>query len=208
MVVSHILLSTPRLLLKRSQLNVDGPLALGLIGLVGTIINYALRSLPTFGGRYFYWLYLLMLPASALAIRSVSKKFASLIAAITLISLISFYGVQDPTLSANTYGKYIGWADSHSWRVAQDIASLMPSYVTFIGDPRMGAPLSYLRFYMNITIEYPPLYQAPQLLIAGNDWIGDRTIKGAESWYHISLLDRQRDVVFTTCSYTVHHYLS
>ena len=181
---------------------------LGFIGLSALTLNYFGRSVSWIYGQNFYWLYLLILPLSTQNMISLLRRPLPSMISLVLISLITFYAVQDPTLSGNTYGNYMGWADSHSWKVAHSIASLLPSYVTFIGDSRIEVPLSYLRFHMNITIEYPLPYQVPKLLIAGNDWIGDRTIKGAESWYHISLLDRQRNVVFTTCSYTVHHYLS
>ncbi|MCR8486989.1 MAG: hypothetical protein NDP22_01065 [Crenarchaeota archaeon] len=181
---------------------------LGFIGLSALTLNYLGRSVSWIYGQNFYWLYLLILPLSTQNMISLLRRPLSSMISLVLISLITFYAVQDPTLSGNTYGNYIGWADSHSWKVAHNIASLLPSYVTFIGDPRIEVPLSCLRFYMNIAIEYPLPYQVPKLLIAGNDWIGDRTIKGAESWYHISLLDRQRNVVFTTCSYVMYQYLS
>lgn len=146
MVASHILLSTPRLLLKKGQSNVNGALALGLISLVGTAINYALRALPTFGGRYFYWLYILMLPLSALVIRDVTKRFTSSILAILLISLVSLYGIQDPTLAANTYAENIGWADRVSWHISLSLSQYLDGSETSIWmDPRLSAPLSSLK---------------------------------------------------------------
>jgi len=143
---SHILFSTPRLLFKSRKHHADTIFVLGFIGLASTAVNYALRSLPTFGGRYFYWLYLLMLPLSALVIRDVSRRFVSLILAIALISLVSFYGIQDPTLSANTYAENIGWADRVSWHISLSLPQYLDSSETLIWmDPRLSAPLSSLK---------------------------------------------------------------
>ncbi|MCX8199463.1 MAG: hypothetical protein N3E36_05495 [Sulfolobales archaeon] len=208
-VASYILLFISPLIFKSRQLSIDAGFILGFIGLAGTAINYALRTLPTFGGRYFYWLYLLMLPTSALVIRSVSRKFISSILAITLISIVSFYGIQDPSISANTYGVYIGWANMDSWSIAKKISSLLPSHVVLIGDPRIENPLAYVRFYANITIIYPSIGEVPQVLIVGKDWIGFRTITGAESWYRINLLiEQERNVVLMFNSYVTYYYPS
>jgi len=118
---------------------------LGFLGLGGTVLNFALRTLPTFGGRYFYWLYLLMLPLSAFVVTNVSKKLPGFIFSVALISAISFYGVQDPTLSANTYGGNIGWADRDSWSLALLLSKhLNPGIPTWI-DPRLSTPLSSLK---------------------------------------------------------------
>ena len=117
---------------------------LGLIGLGGTVLNYILRALPTFGGRYFYWLYILMLPLSALTIRKASGKLLSLILSLTIISLVSFYGIQDPTISANTYGDYIGWADRTSWEITKGLTPYINPEIRIWLDPRLGAPVSSL----------------------------------------------------------------
>jgi hypothetical protein len=118
---------------------------LGFLGLVGTVINFILRTIPTFGGRYFYWLYLLALPLSALVAVKASKRLLGLILCVALISAVSLYGVQDPTLSANTYGEKIGWADRDSWTLAlvlsQQLNSSIPAWV----DPRLSTPLSSLK---------------------------------------------------------------
>ena len=115
---------------------------LGLLGLGGTIINYMLRGLPTFGGRYFYWLYLLMLPLSALVVEKSSKKLRSLIPCTVLIAIVSFYGIQDPTLSANTYGDHIVWADRTSWNIGQALIPHLSPRVQVWLDPRIGGPIS------------------------------------------------------------------
>jgi len=143
---SHILFSAPRLLFKSHKHHVDTIFVLGFIGLASIAVNYALRSLPTFGGRYFYWLYLFMLPLSALVTRDVTKRFASSILAIILISLASSYGIQDPTLAANTYAENIGWADRVSWHISLSLPQYLDSSETLIWmDPRLSAPLSSLK---------------------------------------------------------------
>jgi hypothetical protein len=117
---------------------------LGLLGLGGIVINFAFRTLPTFGGRYFYWLYLLVLPLSVLVAVKISKRLLGLITCIALISAVSFYGVQDPNLSANTYGGNIGWAERDSWSLALALSQqLNPSILAWI-DPRLSTPLSSL----------------------------------------------------------------
>jgi hypothetical protein len=151
---SYILLSLLKFLLKRflskecNLFNIPKLYyisILGFLGLGGIVLNFALRTLPTFGGRYFYWLYLLMLPLSAFVATNVSKKLPSMIFSIALISAISFYGVQDPTLSANTYGENIGWADRDSWSLALLLSKqLNPSTPAWI-DPRLSTPLSSLK---------------------------------------------------------------
>lgn len=117
---------------------------LGLLGLGGTVINFMLRALPTFGGRYFYWLYLLMLPLSALVVDRVSRKLVSLILCIALISMVSFYGIQDPTLSANTYSEKIGWADKTSWDISISLNPHIDYTIQLWLDPRIGVPLQAL----------------------------------------------------------------
>jgi hypothetical protein len=118
---------------------------LGLLGLGGIVINFALRTLPTFGGRYFYWLYLLVLPLSVLVAVKISKRLLGLITCVALISAVSFYGVQDPTLSANMYGENIGWAERDSWSLALALSQqLNPSILAWI-DPRLSTPLSSLK---------------------------------------------------------------
>lgn len=124
----------------KNKVSVFGFLALG-----GSAINFILRTLPTFGGRYFYWLYLLMLPLSAFMVKEASKKLPSLIILTSLISLVSFYGIQDPTLAANTYGDYIGWADDTSWDIGLNLAQYIDPNINSRLDPRIGAPISAIR---------------------------------------------------------------
>jgi hypothetical protein len=118
---------------------------LGLLGLGGIVINFILRTLPTFGGRYFYWLYLLALPLSALVAVKASNRLLGLILCVALISAVSFYSVQDPSLSANTYGENICWADRDSWSLALVLSQqLNPSAPAWV-DPRLSTPLSSLK---------------------------------------------------------------
>ena len=118
---------------------------LGFLGLVGTVISFILRTIPTFGGRYFYWLYLLALPLSTLVAVKASKRLLGLILCVALVSTVSLYGVQDPTLSANTYGEKIGWADRDSWTLALVLSQqLNPSIPAWV-DPRLSTPLSSLK---------------------------------------------------------------
>jgi hypothetical protein len=144
--------------------------AMGVLGLVTIIINYMLRSEYTFGGRYFYWLFLLMLPLSAVIIAKTSKNFMSLILSIFLISLISFYGVQDPTMSANTYGNIIGWADKTTWNISSLLVQNLPqsSYLLVSGDQRITATLFTNYQIFNKTVQLPSDGK-PSLIIAGSD---------------------------------------
>jgi len=169
--------------------------------------NYILRTLPTFGGRYFYWLYLLMLPLSALVVVKVSKKLISLILCIALISTVSLYGIQDITLSGNTYVNGIGWADKKSWEISWTISSLLPPRVSLISDPRIEVPLGVICFLKDLEITHPKHGYLPKLLLLGMDNIGYRTLLGAESWYGItSLMERAEGVVISFGSYNVYYY--
>ena len=140
---------------------------LGLLGLGGTLINFALRSIPTFGGRYFYWVYLLMLPLSASVVRKVSRKFMGALLCIILISVVSFYGIQDPSLSANTYGEKIGWANTTSWSIGSSLAPYIEQNSTIWLDPRVGAPVSALSPTLNSVSRNGSLF-----VLVGTDQVG------------------------------------
>ncbi len=93
---------------------------------------------------------------------------------IAVVAIIGFYGIQDPTHSANTFVTGIGWANNLSWDVSWIIAPLLSSNVPTILDPRIGTPLFAINFILN---EPPP--PTPQtgfsiLIIVGNDNIGAR----------------------------------
>jgi len=179
----------------------------GLLGLVGTGINFLLRQSASIGGRYFYWLYLLMLPLSALVVMKASKKLVSLILCIALISTVSFYGIQDITLSGNTYTNGRGWADRKSWEISWTMSSLLPSEVSLTSDPRVGTPLSVISFFEGLKRTYPEQGQLPQLIIIGMDHIGYRTLLGVESWYRTSsLVERAKGIVMSFGSYKAYYY--
>lgn len=182
---------------------------LGLLGLVGVALSYILRTVPAFGGRYFYWTYLLMLPLSALVVSKSSKKVVSFASIVLLISIVSFYGIQDPTLSANTYGDYIGWADRTSWSISKDIASYISPQGTISWlDPRLGAPLSGLKI--------PPTKQTFKPLnafaVIGMDNIGlravtkdPRNVDFFNKWFNIvnfgTITKNEIDIVFSCKKY-------
>lgn len=157
-ISSYLLFSIINIIFrKRENLDINPMndiVILGILGLVGTVINYLLRGLPTFGGRYFYWLYLLMIPLSALVIRKTSKNLLSLFLSLAIISSVSFYGVQDLTLSGNTYGERIWWADLNSWTAAKHISPFLESSYTIKWiEGRISAPLSALRKPASIASE-------------------------------------------------------
>jgi hypothetical protein len=149
-VSSYILLHPKHLLkiLKRNKMsdpqNLSYIILLGLVGLSGTIINFLLRLVPSFGGRYFYWLYILMIPLATMIITG-QRKNLSLILSLIIISMATFYGIQDPTLSANTFGEKIGWADKNDWNIALLISHYIDLHISLWTDPRLGSPLSSLK---------------------------------------------------------------
>ena len=151
-VGAYLLFSVFQHAIKRKMPSFDLVTLLGFLGLAGTSLNYLLRTIPTFGGRYFYWLYLLMLPLSAIVITKITKKSISLAVTVLLISSISFYGIQDPTLSANTYGNYIAWPDKTDWYIGLSIAPYINHEALTWLDPRIGNPISSIpRTPMNQT---------------------------------------------------------
>jgi len=137
-VGSYALLSVLRIIRGRDNELIA---IMGFIGLGATVTNYVLRTLPTFGGRYFYWLYLLMLPLAATVVRSSCKSFIGLVFSVVLISTASFYGIQDLTLAANTYGDYVAWADRTSWNIGQALIPHLSPRVQVWLDPRIGGPI-------------------------------------------------------------------
>jgi hypothetical protein len=148
--------------------------SLGLLGLGGTAINFMLRTLSTFGGRYFYWLYLLMFPLSALVAMKASKKLTGLILCVALISTVSFYGVQDPTLSANTYGDKIGWADRKSWETCWTVLRLL-SQDTKVGfESRLIGPRGAISKILGLSLYPSP---SPTLIMIGSDELGIAQIR-------------------------------
>jgi hypothetical protein len=145
---------------------------LGLLGAILTVINFLARQSTWLGGRYFYWLYLLLLPLTVqFLIKRFQGKLIITAIAILIIAFIGIYGIQDPTHSANTFVTGIDWADNYSWKVSWVIAPLLPQSALAITDPRIGTPLFAISHMLNKTIQWPQLNQ-PYLVIIGNDKIG------------------------------------
>ncbi|WP_168371375.1 hypothetical protein [Pyrodictium occultum] len=141
-VASYILLLLSKIIFKHWKYSWSFMELLGFLGLSGTAVNYILRALSTFGGRYFYWLYILMIPLATMVVKKVSRSPLSLLPSIILISTAAFYGIQDPTMAANTYGNYIGWADRTSWHIALELQPYLGHRASKWIDPRLSAPLS------------------------------------------------------------------
>jgi hypothetical protein len=148
---------------------------LGLLGLLGIFLNFMARQSTWLGGRYFYWLYLLLLPlASYFIVMTFRGRIISTLLMIALVAAIGFYGIQDPTHSANTFITGIGWANNPSWKASWVIAPLLSSNMPTILDPRIGTPLFAINFILNKPPPPTPQTGYPVLIIIRNDNIGAR----------------------------------
>ncbi|MGC8543434.1 MAG: hypothetical protein ACP5NQ_05795 [Vulcanisaeta sp.] len=155
---------------------------LGLLGLSGIALNFMARQSTWLGGRYFYWLYLLLLPlVSYFIIMTFRGRIISNLLMIALVAIIGFYGVQDPTHSANTFITGIGWANNLSWRVSWVIAPLLSGNMPTILDPRIGTPLFAINFILNKPPPPAPQTGYPVLIIVGDDNIGARIYEPTNS---------------------------
>ncbi|ADY01296.1 hypothetical protein VMUT_1091 [Vulcanisaeta moutnovskia 768-28] len=155
---------------------------LGLLGLLGIVLNFIARQSTWLGGRYFYWLYLLLLPlVSYFIIMTFRDRIISTLLVIALIAILGFYGVQDPTHSANTFITGIGWANNLSWKVSWVIAPLLSGNMPTILDPRIGTPLFAINFILNKPPPPAPRTGYPALIIIGNDNIGARIYEPTNS---------------------------
>jgi hypothetical protein len=181
---------------------------LGILGVMGNVVNFLARQSTFLGGRYFYWLYLLLLPSTAYFLTErFRNKLISTIVMILIVALIGIYGIQDPTHSANTFVKEIGWSDNISWKISWAISSFLSSRVSLISDPRIETPLGTIQFFKDLEIMHPKYGQFPQLLILGMDNIGYRTLLGAESYYGIPfLIEHAEGIVISFGSYNVYYY--
>jgi hypothetical protein len=108
-------------------------------------------------------------------------RIISILLMIALVAIISLYGVQDPTHSANTFITGIGWANNLSWKVSWIIAPLLSGSMPTILDPRIGTPVFAINFIL-----YKPPPPAPQtgypvLIIVGDDNIGARIYEPTNS---------------------------
>jgi len=209
-VGSYIVLTVLYKFLKK-PISADNVVGMGFLGLVTTIINYMVRSVSSFGGRYFYWLYLLMLPLSAVIITKTSKNFMSLIVSIFLVSLISFYGVQDPTMSANTYGNIIGWADKTTWNISSLLVQNLPqsSYLLVSGDQRITATLFTNYQILNKNVQLPS-DRKPSLIIAGSDkiWYLNMNVLKLFIPNILNMTNSnspENSIIFSTRSFTVYY---
>jgi hypothetical protein len=181
---------------------------LGILGVIGIVVNFLARQSTLLGGRYFYWLYLLLLPSTAYFFtKRFRNKLITTIVMILIVALIGIYGIQDPTHSANTFVKGIGWSDNISWKISWAISSFLSSRVSLISDPRIETPLGTIQFFKDLEIMHPKYGQFPQLLILGMDNIGYRTLLGAESYYGIAfLIEHAEGIVISFGSYKVYYY--
>jgi hypothetical protein len=183
----------------------------GLLGLLGSGINFLLRQSTSIGGRYFYWLYLLMLPLSALVVMRASKKLISLILCMALISTVSFYGVQDPTLSGNTYGNNIGWSDRTAWMVSRTLTQKLPALLSIYGDQRVtSSMLGDPRFYKENLLYF--VGNKTMLIIVGSDEIWKTYLSIFLSWYAPNVSNiiesKSSNIVFNTISFKVYYSYS
>jgi hypothetical protein len=183
----------------------------GLLGLLGSGINFLLRQSASIGGRYFYWLYLLMLPLSALVVMKASKKLVSLILCMALISTVSFYGVQDPTLSGNTYGNNIGWSDRTAWMVSRTLTQKFPALLSIYGDQRVTSTMLSDPFFYKENLLYF-VGNKTMLIIVGSDEIWKTYLSIFLSWYvpNISNIieSKSSNIIFNTISFKVHYSYS
>jgi len=149
---------------------------LGLLGAILTVVDFLARQSTHLGGRYFYWLYLLLLPLTAqFLVKRFQGKLIITAIAILIIAFIGIYGIQDPTHSVNTFVTGIGWADNYSWKVSWVIAPLLPQRTFVVADPRIDTPFFAIGYMLNKMILWPqPNQHQPYLVIVGNDSVGQR----------------------------------
>jgi hypothetical protein len=171
-IITYIIIKALIARNKKDRLINSNLVILGLLGAILTVINFLARQSTGLGGRYFYWLYLLLLPLTAqFLVKRFQGKLIITAIAVLIIAFIGIYGIQDPTHSANTFVTGIGWANNYSWKVSWVIAPLLPQSASAITDPRIGTPLFAISHMLNKTIQWSQLNQ-PYLVIIGNDKIG------------------------------------
>jgi len=186
----------------------DGLILFSIIGLFGIALNYLLRLATWLGGRYFYWLYLLVLPFVAyhLVTEFKDKTIATLTAAI-IIAWAGIYGVQDFTHSANTFVPGIGWADNTSWSFSWTLSRYLPQNITIATDQRVGVTLGSIQFLKSLKLNSPKEGMPPQLLIIRRDDIGYNSLLQIESSIKVpSLIKRSQGIVLIYEQYIVYYY--
>jgi hypothetical protein len=174
---------------------------IGLLGVILTVINFLARQSTDLGGRYFYWLYLLLLPLTAqFLVKRFQGKLIITAIAILIIAFIGIYGIQDPTHSANTFVTGIDWADNYSWKVSWVIAPLLPQGTSVIADARIVTSFFAIGYILNKTILWPQPNK-PYLVIIGNDSIG-------QSFYSINNHGNINIVMDFSKLYTIYYFPS
>jgi len=208
LAASALTYELPKLLISKNKNTWSTLTLLSVIGLTGIALNYLLRQATWLGGRYFYWLYLLLLPfvANYLATEFRNKVIATLFLSI-IIAWAGVYGVQDFTHSANTFVLGIGWADNVSWKFSWILSRLLPQGVSIATDQRIGVALGSIQFIENLTLN--PLKQGmpPDLLIVRNDSVGYMNLLWIKSTIKVSsLMDCFQGIVLTYEEYNVYYY--
>jgi hypothetical protein len=208
LAASALTYELPKLFMSKNKNTWSTLALLGVMGLAGITINYLLRQATWLGGRYFYWLYLLVLPfvANYLVTEFRNKVIATLFLSI-IIAWAGVYGVQDFTHSANTFVLGIGWADNVSWKFSWILSRLLPQGVSIATDQRVGVALGSIQFIKNLTLS--PLKQGmpPDLLVVRNDSVGYTNLLWIKSTIkYSSLTDYPQGIVLTYEEYNVYYY--
>lgn len=209
LAASTLTFELPKLLLRRDKGSALSTLVfLSSVGLTGTALNYLLRQATWLGGRYFYWLYLLLLPfvADYLATGFRDKLVATLILTI-MVAWAGVYGVEDFTHSANTFVLGIGWADNIAWEFSQVLSRLLPQGVSVVTDQRVGVALGSMQFIDNLTFSPAKQGMPPDLLVVRNDSVGYASLLRIESTIKFpSLMDSVQGTVLIYEGYYVYCY--
>jgi hypothetical protein len=209
LAASALTYELPKLLISKNKgSTLSTSVFLSSVGLAGTTLNYLLRQATWLGGRYFYWLYLLLLPfvADYLATGFRDKLVATLFL-VTIVAWAGVYGVQDFTHSANTFVLGIGWADNNTWEFSQVLSRLLPQGISVVTDQRVGVALGAMQFQENLTLSPVKQGVPPDLLVVRNDSVGYAYLLWIESMMGFSsLLDSVRGTVLIYEGYNVYYY--
>jgi len=209
LAASALTYELPKLLISKNKGSTLSTLVfLSSVGLAGIALNYLLRQATWLGGRYFYWLYLLLLPfvADYLATGFKDKIVATLFL-ITIVAWAGVYGVQDFTYSANTFVLGIGWADNTCWSFSWTLSRYLPQNITIATDQRVGVALGSIQFLKNLKLGSPKEGMPPQLLVIRKDYIGYNSLLQIEASIKVpSLIKRSQGIVLIHEQYIVYYY--
>jgi hypothetical protein len=171
---AYVLTTALPAILKKKLSFSDTVSVLGLIGLVGIILSYLLRNASYIGIRYFYWIYLLIIPMAAYEIRKYSRSLLGLIFSVIIVSIATFYGIQDPTAYGNTYGNYLPVADKTSWNIAKSLAPIINDSMDLWIDWRIVLPIGTMFPPQPAGVNGPASISenSPCLAIVGMDNLG------------------------------------